>query len=200
LGAFLGFPSFSFRLYASPTPVGYVGDRLGTAATRSDAASLSKSERERRRLPMTARLAVCAAMLLTCGFAVANDGSRQAPTDTGAAETELKLLQIEKNIVMYTNEERERRGLAPLVIDPGLVRSARRHAIWMASNRSLQHTLQSVAENIAAGQPTSPAVVQAWMSSSGHRANILNAGHGRIGVAAYRTDDGTIYWCQQFLR
>ena len=70
----------------------------------------------------------------------------------------------------------------------------------MTRNRTLRHTLQSVAENIAAGQPTSPEVVRAWMSSSGRRANILDAGHARIGVAAYRTDDGTIYWCQQFLR
>jgi uncharacterized protein YkwD len=149
---------------------------------------------------MTTRLAICAALLLTCGLAVANDGSREAPVDPGAKETDLALLQIEKNIVTYTNEERERRGLAPLAIDHGLVRSARQHAIWMATNRTLRHTRQSVAENIAAGQPTSPEVVRAWMSSSGHRANILNAGHARIGVAAYRTDDGTIYWCQQFLR
>lgn len=149
---------------------------------------------------MTVRLVVCAAMLLTCGSAAANDGARQSPVDPGAAETELKLLPIEKNIVTYTNEERHRRGLAPLAIDHGLVRSARQHAIWMARSRRLQHTRQSVAENIAVGQPTSPAVVRAWMSSSGHRANILNAGHARIGVAAYRTDDGTIYWCQQFLR
>jgi uncharacterized protein YkwD len=38
------------------------------------------------------------------------------------------------------------------------------------------------------------------MNSSGHRANILNPGHGRIGVAAYRTVAGTIFWCQQFRR
>jgi uncharacterized protein YkwD len=138
--------------------------------------------------------------MLTCGLAAANDETHPAPIDPGAAEADLKLLQIEKNIVACTNEERRRRGLAPLAIDLGLVRSARRHAIWMARSRRLQHTRQSVAENIAVGQPTSPEVVRAWMSSSGHRANILNAGHARIGVAAYRTDDGTIYWCQQFLR
>jgi uncharacterized protein YkwD len=40
--------------------------------------------------------------------------------------------------------------------------------------------------------------VQDWMSSSGHRANILNSGHSRIGVGAYRGANGQIYWCQQF--
>jgi uncharacterized protein YkwD len=57
-----------------------------------------------------------------------------------------------------------------------------------------------VAENIAMGQPHSSDVVRSWMNSSGHRANILNGGHLRIGVAAYRTDNGTIFWCQQFRR
>jgi uncharacterized protein YkwD len=38
------------------------------------------------------------------------------------------------------------------------------------------------------------------MNSSGHRANILNPGYRRIGVAAYATPEGTIFWCQQFLQ
>jgi uncharacterized protein YkwD len=36
------------------------------------------------------------------------------------------------------------------------------------------------------------------MNSSGHRANILNAAHRLIGAAAFRTEEGTIFWCQQF--
>jgi uncharacterized protein YkwD len=49
------------------------------------------------------------------------------------------------------------------------------------------------------GQPHSSDAVRAWMNSSGHRANILNSGHSRIGVAAFRTASGIIFWCQQFL-
>jgi uncharacterized protein YkwD len=56
-----------------------------------------------------------------------------------------------------------------------------------------------VAENIAMGQPSVRGVINSWMTSPGHRANILNARYRRLGVAAYRTPDGTIYWCQQFL-
>ena len=70
----------------------------------------------------------------------------------------------------------------------------------MTRNRSMVHTRRAVAENIAMGQPHSSDVVRAWMNSSGHRANILSAGHRRIGVAAFRTEGGTIYWCQQFRR
>jgi uncharacterized protein YkwD len=110
----------------------------------------------------------------------------------------VKLAAIEANIVSYTNEERVRFGLAPLEVDKELMESAREHAAWMTRNQSMVHTSQPVAENIAMGQPHSSEVVQCWMNSSGHRANILNPGHRRIGVAAYRTDGGVIFWCQQF--
>ena len=112
----------------------------------------------------------------------------------------VKLAAIEANVVSYTNQERVRYGLPPLTVDKELMESARRHAAWMTRNRSMVHTGQAVAENIAMGQPHSSDVVRSWMNSSGHRANILNGGHHRIGVAAYRTDSGTIFWCQQFRR
>ena len=110
----------------------------------------------------------------------------------------MKLEAIEANIVSYTNQERARYGLPALTVDKELMETAREHAIWMTRNRSMVHTSRPVAENIAMGQPHSSDVVQAWMNSPGHRANILNSGHRRIGVAAFCTDDGTIFWCQQF--
>jgi len=51
-------------------------------------------------------------------------------------------------------------------------------------------------ENIAKGQATPQAVVNAWMNSSGHRANILNASYTKIG-ARYVTEGR--YWTQMFL-
>ena len=119
---------------------------------------------------------------------------------TVARGADLQLLAIERNIVKYTNAERVRRGLKPLVIDAGLMKSARDHASWMTRRRSMTHTRANVAENIAAGQDHSREVVTAWMNSSGHRRNILNGGYRRIGAAAFRTSNGRIYWCQQFLR
>ena len=110
------------------------------------------------------------------------------------------LLKIEANIVSYTNAQRVKYGLKPLKVDPNLMKSARRHCSWMTRNRRLVHTRRPVAENIAMGQRDSRVAVRAWMNSSGHRANILNRGYRRIGVAAYRTPGGTIYWCQQFRR
>lgn len=138
---------------------------------------------------MIAKAAMCVAMLLAAG---------EAPPSPEPAKVEL--IKIEKNIVEKTNAERARYGLAALEVDPGLVKSARAHCAWMTRNRNLQHTRAAVAENIAMGQPNSDRVVRDWMNSSGHRANILNRNYKRIGVAAYRTPEGRIYWCQQFLR
>ena len=138
---------------------------------------------------MIAALAICATALL-----VTVDEQTQQKTE------KLELLQIEQNIMTYTNAERARYGLPPLKIDEELVKSARGHATWMTLNRTLRHTSQPVAENIAKGQRNSKAAVAAWMASPGHRANILNRGYRRIGAAAYRTPGGTVYWCQQFLR
>jgi uncharacterized protein YkwD len=134
---------------------------------------------------------------LAVGMAVlwAADAQNSQPKPEG-----VELIPIEQNIVRYTNAERKRHGLPPLDVDAGLVRSARRHCAWMTRAQTLQHTRQPVAENIAMGQRSSKEAVGDWMSSPGHRANILNPSHRRIGVAAYRTPSGTIYWCQQFLR
>jgi uncharacterized protein YkwD len=142
---------------------------------------------------MLAKLAICVAFLLV------GDAPSQQPK-VQPTKDELKLIAIERNIILYTNAERKRRGLPELTIDPKLVESARAHCAWMTRYRTLRHTRMPVAENIAMGQRTSKDVVRAWMNSSGHRANILNRNYQRIGAAAYRTESGTIFWCQQFRR
>lgn len=108
------------------------------------------------------------------------------------------LYPIEAQILYYTNLQRERHGLPPLKLDERLLKSARAHCQWMCRRNSLQHTTAAVAENIAWGQSSAAEVVRDWMSSPGHRANILNRSHRLIGVAAYALRGGRIYWCQQF--
>jgi uncharacterized protein YkwD len=131
----------------------------------------------------------------------ANAGEPQAPAQPEPEEKVVdgvKLAAIEANLVSYTNNERAQYGLPPLEVDKELMETAREHAAWMTRTRNMVHTVRAVAENIAMGQPDSQNVVRAWMNSPGHRANILNAGHRHIGVAAFRTEEGTIFWCQQF--
>jgi uncharacterized protein YkwD len=113
-------------------------------------------------------------------------------------DKDLDLHPIEVSVISLTNEQRKKYGMPPLEVDKSLMQTARKHCGWMTRNRIFQHGSYNVAENIAMGQRDGPQVVGAWMNSSGHRANILNPWHRRIGVSAYRTKDGTIYWCQQF--
>jgi uncharacterized protein YkwD len=53
------------------------------------------------------------------------------------------------------------------------------------------------AENIARGQSHPHAVMQAWMNSPGHRANILGAEFARIGIGVHLGTDGP-WWTQNF--
>jgi uncharacterized protein YkwD len=119
--------------------------------------------------------------------------------DAKPAEEQFKMHPVEEQIVQFTNAERSRYGLPELQIDQGLMQTARQHATWMTVNQSMVHTRLPLAENIAMGQPSAQHALQSWMGSSGHRANILNPGHRRIGVAAFQAVNGVIFWCQQFM-
>jgi uncharacterized protein YkwD len=112
--------------------------------------------------------------------------------------TAFKLHPVEENVVEQTNAMRARHGLPPLTVDRRLVQSARAHTAWMTRSRRLRHTSLPVAENIAMGQQNAQEALRSWMSSSGHRANILSRNHRRIGVSAYSSPDGTVFWTQQF--
>jgi uncharacterized protein YkwD len=132
------------------------------------------------------------------------DTLKTAPTPEAADAKRLELHPVEHVLIRHTNAERKRFGLPALEIDDNLIKSARKHAIWMTTRQTLTHTNQPVAENIAYGQESAAEAVRSWMNSSGHRANILNRGHRRIGVAigvaAFVARNGRIYWCQQFLK
>jgi len=114
-----------------------------------------------------------------------------------AVQAEVGLSQVESSVIAKTNAARARSGLPPLAADGQLMNGARNHARWMAHNRNLKHG-RGVAENIGMGQTSASEAVTSWMQSSGHRANILDGGHTRIGVAMAHSPDGTAYWCQQF--
>lgn len=140
---------------------------------------------------MITEMLLCASVLMLGGPQTSNEAADQVVDG-------VKLAAIEAHVVSYTNQERARYGLPALEVDKDLMETARGHAEWMTRYQSMVHTSQPVAENIAMGQPHSSDVVQAWMNSSGHRANILNPNHRRIGVGAFRTAGGVIFWCQQF--
>ena len=129
--------------------------------------------------------------------------TKAIPVSTSAVKTpvakpEQTLSGFEAEVVAQTNAQRARYGLHPLAIDPNLLGSARQHCQWMASAHSMTHTSAGVAENIAMGQSSPAEALNSWMNSSGHRANILGGGYSTIGVAAFTSSSGQVYWCQQF--
>lgn len=120
---------------------------------------------------------------------------------------------FESEVVRLVNEIRASNGLKALTHDWELSRVARYKSQDMKDNRYFSHTspvygspfqmmksfgitYRTAGENIARGQTTPAAVVNAWMNSSGHRANILNASFTHIGVGYVA--DGK-YWTQMFI-
>ena len=112
----------------------------------------------------------------------------------------LVLTDAERRVFELTNAERKKRGLPALRLDRRLMESARRQANWMARTGIFRHGNSGYAENIAMGQRSSRDVVVAWMQSAGHFRNMMNRGHGAIGIGSYRGPNGALFWCQQFSR
>jgi len=61
-------------------------------------------------------------------------------------------------------------------------------------------TFAIIGENIAVGYPTPESVMEAWMESPGHRANILDSEYNFIGVGLVYSADGLPLWAQEFFR
>jgi uncharacterized YkwD family protein len=135
-----------------------------------------------------------------------------AKPDQSTSTSPSAVSAFEKEVVSLTNAERAKNGLPALKLDTKLSSVAKKKAEDMQKNNYFSHTsptygspfdmmkqfgvsYQSAGENIAQGQSTPKEVVQAWMNSEGHRANILNKSFGKIGVG--HTDSGH-YWSQMF--
>lgn len=121
--------------------------------------------------------------------------------------------EYEAEVVRLVNEIRQQNGLKPLTANWELSRVARYKFQDMLDNRYFAHqspthgtpfqmirnfglTYRTAGENIAMGYRTPQAVVNAWMNSSGHRANILNASYTQIGVGYVAQGN---YWTQMFI-
>jgi uncharacterized protein YkwD len=110
------------------------------------------------------------------------------------------------NVISQTNGERAMQGLGTLNVSGELNRAAAVRAQEITQmfshtrpDGSAWSTVSSAVrgENIAMGQQSADKVMAAWMSSPGHRANILRASFGSIGVAAIKVGN-VMYWVQEF--
>ncbi len=138
-----------------------------------------------------------------------DNGTEQNPEDNNNGTSQG---DFASQVVALVNAERTKQGLSALTIDTKVQQAALVRA--KESAQSFSHTrpngssfstalteagvsYRRAGENIAYGQSTPQQVMNAWMNSSGHRANILNANYTTIGVG-YTVINGTAYWAQLF--
>jgi uncharacterized protein YkwD len=140
-------------------------------------------------------------------------------TRSRAAQNPLK--KLVNQVVTLTNNFRRQNGLTALTLNSKLTAAAQKHTQNMALQDFFDHTGRDgsslgqrisaegykwsmVAENIGAGYGTAADVVNGWINSPGHRANLLNPGLKQIGVGYYflANDTGSqnwhYYWTQDF--
>lgn len=127
------------------------------------------------------------------------------------------LASYEQQVIDLVNRERSYRGLGLLKYDSQLGYVARVKSQDMVDNRYFSHTsptygspfqmmerfglrFSAAGENIAYGQRTAQEVMNSWMNSAGHRANILSASYTHIGVGVAKASNGTLYWTQEFAK
>ena len=122
----------------------------------------------------------------------------------------------EMQVLQLVNAERAKAGLSALTYNTKLAQVAEVKAEDMMKNNYFSHTsptygspfemmnqfgiqYSNAGENIAMGQQTPESVMNGWMNSSGHRANILSMQFEQIGVG-YVKNGNTTYWVQMFIR
>ncbi|MFE7272016.1 CAP domain-containing protein [Streptomyces sp. NPDC057623] len=118
-------------------------------------------------------------------------------------------------VVELTNRERTRAGLRPLAVDAALAGAAQAYSSDMAARAFYSHTspegsrpwdraaaagsrMRAIGENIACGQRSPAEVVEGWMNSPGHRANILKHDFTHIGIGFAGGGPAGTYWTQLF--
>ncbi|SBT53134.1 CAP domain-containing protein [Micromonospora auratinigra] len=145
--------------------------------------------------------------------------SRQLPRSTApngpaarAATTAGVSAELQQ-VVDLVNKERAKAGCKALGIDDKLMLAAQRHSQDQADHKTMSHdgsdgsdvgdrldrvgyAWRAYGENVAWNQQTPAAVMDAWMNSPGHRANILNCSFTEIGVGVARSNGP--YWTQDF--
>jgi uncharacterized protein YkwD len=160
-------------------------------------------------------LALASAVLVGgCTIPVSTTPSPSTPSTAPST-----LAARESRIFDLINAERRRQGLPALLYNPQLDRMAKIQAQNMARFQKMAHVIPEsnlptltdrardsgypyarLAENVALGYPSAETVVEGWMASKGHRANILQRDVEETGIGIARSSAGGLYYCQVFGR
>lgn len=122
----------------------------------------------------------------------------------------------EAQVADLVNRERAKYGLPALKLNNDLSKVAKAKAADMRDKGYFSHTsptygspfdmmrssgisYRAAGENIAKGYKSPSAVMNGWMKSEGHKANILNSSFTEIGIGYVTDNNGTAYWVQMFI-
>lgn len=142
--------------------------------------------------------------------------SSQGSTSSTPASTSGSYSSFQNQVVQLVNQQRAANGLKALTVNSSLTKTATLKSEDMAKLNYFDHqsptygspfdmmkqygiTYRSAGENIAMGQKTPQQVMDGWMNSPGHRANILNSSYTQIGVGIAKNSQGQYIWTQQFI-
>ena len=138
----------------------------------------------------------------------------EIPDQPGSGETGT-VDEFTVEVVRLVNQEREKAGLSPLTVNAQAAEAAQVRAgeieylfshtrpdgtSFVTALQEAGVSYRGAGENIAYGQKTPEQVMEGWMNSQGHRANILNPNFTAIGVGHYQNSRGVSYWTQLFVR
>ncbi|KOX05981.1 CAP domain-containing protein [Streptomyces sp. NRRL B-3648] len=137
----------------------------------------------------------------------------KAPAPASTPVTVSREAAVAAEVLKLVNEERAKAGRSPLAANSSLTRLAESFSDDMAARGFFDHTdpdgrtpwdraasagiTELGGENIARGQADAAAVMQSWMNSPGHRANILNPDFKTLGVGVHFGPGGP-WWTQDF--
>jgi uncharacterized protein YkwD len=122
-----------------------------------------------------------------------------------------------QQVVDLTNARRAENGLGAVSFNAALTNAAQAHSADQAASGTMSHSgtdgsnpgdriaragyrASTWAENVAAGYADAAAVMNGWMNSSGHRANILSGNFTQIGIGLAYSANGTPYWTMDLAR
>lgn len=148
------------------------------------------------------------------GTAGSTPAEEETPAEDTGSEPADTVAAYEQEVFDLVNQIREENGLEPFVYNETLAETARAHSQDMIDRNFFDHTnpdgkspfdrmrdnglsYSMAAENIAVGYPSPEAVVEGWMNSEGHRANILGDCK-ELGVGLALGGSYGYYWTQCF--
>ncbi|MFD4503880.1 CAP domain-containing protein [Streptomyces sp. NPDC058457] len=191
---------------ASPTPTASTSKSASASASTSASASPTPTKTATEKPTPTATPSKKAT-------ATPSRTATKAPVKTAAPITSSEEAVVEAEVLKLVNEERAKVGCSALSANSSLTKLAEGFSDDMAARDFFDHTdpdgktpwdraaaagISNLGgENIARGQATAQAVMDAWMNSEGHRANILNCDFKTLGVGVHFGSGGP-WWTQDF--